>query len=162
MCSRNLLRLNICIRQIDLCRSLIRRLPLQHGNGAGLSVTTAALDFDLDSAAAAAIVDELAVPVVATVTTTPAVVVLPTGGNVVAVGAVSAVGIASRAVSIAQPIKSLGLGANAPNLNKPSPVTVQVGLSASVPQEALSGTGITSVEIGTAFPEQPLGSRGST
>ena len=127
-------------------------------NGAGLSVTTAALDFNLSSAAAAAIVDELAVPVVATVTTTPAVVVFPTGGNVVAVGAVSAVGIASRAVSIAQPIKSIGLGANAPNLNKPSPVTVQVGLSASVPQEALSGTGITSVEIGTAFPEQPLGS----
>ena len=52
----------------------------------------------------------------------------------------------------------IGGGANNPSQSQPGPVTVQAALSASVPREALTGTGITSIEIGTAFPQQSLGS----
>ena len=38
-----------------------------------------------------------------------------------------------------------------------APSTITVGLSASIPQEALNGTGISSIEIGTAFAQQNLG-----
>ena len=51
----------------------------------------------------------------------------------------------------------IGGGANNPSQSQPGPVTVQAALNASVPREALSGTGITSIEIGTAFPQQSLG-----
>jgi hypothetical protein len=38
-----------------------------------------------------------------------------------------------------------------------APTTITVGLSAFIPKEALSGTGISSIEIGTIFPQQDLG-----
>ena len=47
---------------------------------------------------------------------------------------------------------------NNPSQSQPGPVTVQAALNASVPREALTGSGITSIEIGTAFPQQSLGS----
>ncbi len=170
-------------------------------NGAGLSVTTAALEFDMSSNPAASVVDQLTVPVTVTVTTTPTPVKLPTfnattvavnEAGISAAAAQPATGVAVLAQSpanasvapktmdVAAPAKSaamaaaptatisktlatvnlsqlIGSGASAPGQSQLGPVTVQVGLSASIPREALSGTGITGIEIGTAFPQQPLG-----
>jgi hypothetical protein len=205
-------------------------------NGVGLSVTTAALDFDLSSTPAAGVVDQLTVPVLASVTTTPAPVVIPVRGTVLtnlagaaattpaAAGAapttapVSAatvaeagtVALAAPAATVAKAVAAapatpaapaatatgaaaaapaaptatvaaatatvgtapkpiigtatglnlqqiIGSGANTPSTEQPGPVTVQAALTASIPQEALKGTGITSIEIGTAFPQQSLG-----
>lgn len=100
--------------------------------GAGLSVTTAGLAFDMQSSPSATIVDRLSVPVSVTVTTTP--VIVRNGAP-----------LAAR------------IGANQPIHVEPNPVTVQAGLSAFVPNEALSGTGIAGSEIGTPFPQQSLG-----
>jgi hypothetical protein len=109
----------------------------------GFSVMGAGLDFNLSSTPAAPIVDQLAVPVMATVTTTPPTIRVPPPPL--------------RGAGIAELKTAIGSRANLPTPIQQSPVTVQVGLSASVPREALSGTGITSVEIGTAFPQQTLG-----
>jgi hypothetical protein len=40
---------------------------------------------------------------------------------------------------------------------QPSPTSVQAGLTAQIPLEALTGTGINSLEIGMLFPQQSLG-----
>jgi hypothetical protein len=141
--------------------------------GAGLSVTTGALLFDMSSTPAAPAVDQLSVPVLATVTTTPPPVVLPrpTEGTSVrsvpgtaapeavrAPAAAAGGGTIVRSVTGANLLQLIGAGANAPTQAPPGPSTVQVGLTGFIPREALAGTGIISIEIGTAFPEQSLGS----
>ena len=162
-------------------------------SGVGLSVTTAALDFDMSSTPAAGIVDHLAVPVLATVTTTPpAIASFVTGlQRTNATEAESLARAAGAAASAPQPAAatemtrttaanlstqavrtnpisvvsanptatiSIGGAANNPAPVPQSLVTVQIGLIASIPQEALSGTGITGIEIGTRFEQQALGS----
>ena len=156
-------------------------------SGAGLSVMAAALEFDMSSTPAAPVVDQLAVPVLAAVTTTPPPIVLPgQGEGIVARGAVAeaaataapaapapavpAAGVVTgaaastgsssivRTVTGANLQQLIGSAANAPLQIQRGPVTVQVGLGAFIPREALAGTGINSIEIGTSFPEQSLGS----
>ena len=153
-------------------------------SGAGLSVTTAALKFNLSSTPAAPVVDHLGVPVMVTVTTTPAQttgineraatlapVPTPPAANlpvtnlpvtnlpVTAVPPGAVAPAPQKTISVTGPsgipLQVIGGGVVRPT--PPGPVTVQVGLTASIPREALSGTGITSVEIGTAFPQQSLG-----
>ena len=168
-------------------------------NGVGLSVMTAALDFNLSSTPAASMVDQLSVPVLASVTITPAQVVLPTVGTVTSVP-VGVAGVPTAPQHVATPaptataipttpvpthpttvnitaasvvlppkpiigtvigtvpLQSIGAGSNNPSGSQPGPVTIQVALTAFVPREALNGTGITSIEIGTAFPQQAIGS----
>ncbi len=142
-------------------------------NGAGLSVTTAALDFTMHSSAAASLVDRLSVPVLVTVTTTPAPVPPPPGNTAtrlapaepagaLAAGAVSSarinpVGTISRSAGILETPQPVGTGGNATSQPQQNPSSVQLGLNAFVPQEALAGTGIVNLEIGTAFPTQSLG-----
>ena len=119
-------------------------------NGAGLAATLAALDFSLSGhAASTPIVDQLDVPVVVTATTTPAAVILRE----------RAAGQAGPAAghAAAGHGNAIGSAANAPKAATPGPVTIQVGLTASIPREALDGTGISSLEIGTPFPGQALG-----
>jgi hypothetical protein len=126
--------------------------------GAGLSVTTAALDFNMSSTPAASIVDHLAVPVVVTATATPPNVDqrLVTGARA---AALTAVAPPHNIVATGGPaLHVVGSGGNNPSPIQLAPVTLQTGMSAAVPREALDGTGITSIEIGTAFPEQNLGS----
>ena len=137
-------------------------------SGAGLAVTAAALDFNMSSTPATPVVDQLGVPVVVTVTTTPAPVILPSPGNTPAPAGPGSAPLPAG-VNPAIPVRAInvlavrnldqiiGAGGNTPSQSQPAPVTVQVALTASIPREALSGTGITSVEIGTSFPEQSLG-----
>lgn len=156
-------------------------------NGVGLSVTTADLDFDLSSTPSASVVDQLSVPVLATVTTTPSPVVIPNPTRPglfntarAQAGAVAPVPVGPGPV---QPVPNppvgpvpvapkppvigtitpinlqqiIGTVANNPSQNQPGPMTVQVSLDAFIPREALAGTGITNIEIGTLFPQQDLG-----
>lgn len=119
--------------------------------GIGLATTAAALDFTRSAPAAnAPIVDKLVVPVVAMVTTTPADVTQPVQQE-----EHSQLDVANNTFVRLQQI--IGAGGNVPKGTRPGPVTVQVGLAASIPREALDGTGISSIESGTAFPEQSLG-----
>jgi len=131
--------------------------------GAGLSVTTAALNFDLSSTPAAAIVDHLALPVVVTVTTTPQTVVIPSvsvarvaqpavsaaaaplAGTVTTAAAANAAAAQTaaaaappRTISVAgsaggKLLQVVGSGANDPSQTQLAPVTVQAGMSASAP-----------------------------
>ncbi|MBS1854108.1 MAG: hypothetical protein JST11_01990 [Acidobacteria bacterium] len=144
-------------------------------SGAGLSVTSAALKFNMSSTPAAPVVDQLSVPVMVTATTTPVptdsikskaapappaslkpVPDLPSAA--ILPGAV--VDHPQQTISVSGPgganLQIIGGGIVWPP--PPGPVTVQAGLTASIPREVLAGTGITSVEIGTAFPRQNLGS----
>jgi hypothetical protein len=138
-------------------------------SGAGLAVTAAALDFNMSSTPAAPAVDQLGVPVVVTATTTPPPpVILPSQGKALAPAGPGAAplpvavnpAIPARAIDILA-VRNLeqiiGSGSNNPSQSQPAPVTVQVALTASMPREVLIGTGITTVEIGTSFPEQSLG-----
>jgi len=121
--------------------------------GVGLAVTAAALDFTLSSKAAnggAPIVDKLEVPVVVTVTTKPNVIIFRANQ-------VDRSRIAVADNGLARLEQVIGSGGNTRRPIIPGPVTIQAGLTASIPREALEGTGISSLEIGTAFPEQPLG-----
>ena len=144
-------------------------------SGAGLAVTAAALDFALSSAPAGPIVDHLAVPVLVTVTTTPPVpapvpvLAASRPAEVVARAATPAAAIPGAAVAPPRAIsvsgatgtglqQVIGAGAKAPSPVQLAPVTVQAGLTAAIPREALDGTGIASVQIGTNFPQQNLGS----
>ncbi len=106
----------------------------------GLGVTTAALSFDMSSTPAP-IVDQLDVPVLATVTTTPDRQ-RPRARR--------------KPLRLELPDRLIGAAANG-GVEPPSPVTVQAGLEAFVPRECLDGTGITGIELGTAFPRQSLG-----
>lgn len=144
-------------------------------SGAGLSVTTAALNFNLSSTPAAPVVDQLAVPVMVTVTTTPARTDVGINRRAATLAPVPTIPIATppvialppgavstapqKTISVTGPagasLQIIGGGIQHPT--PPGPVTVQAGLTASIPREALSGTGITNVEIGTAFPQQSLG-----
>ena len=112
---------------------------------AGLAVQTASLDIQPSSPPTASILDHLTVPVSVTVVTTPPPIIFPPPR--IALESTAAVGTSAttRVVESASFIKQLG------------PSSVQLGLSASIPEEALSGTGILTVEIGTKFPQQSLG-----
>ena len=66
-----------------------------------------------------------------------------------------------RSVTGANPQQLIGGGSVTPNQPPPGPSTVQVGLNAFIPREALVGTGITSIELGTSFPVQSLGAGGT-
>jgi hypothetical protein len=134
-------------------------------NGSGLSVTTAALDFAM-SPTASGVVDNLAVPLLATVTTTPNQptlldanqVTLSFVGTADAVEAVAArPTAASSSFRSATPIQSIGAAGNTSSPVPSGPTTVQVPLEATIPECVLAVTGITGVEIGTALPEQDLG-----
>ncbi len=122
-------------------------------DGVGLSVTTAALEFVMSGGGAATVVNQLAVPVLATVTTTPQRIVIPDPVRVDAV----AVKPVSGTVATVIPLQSIGLGANTPSQAQLSPTTIQVPLTATVPQAVLAATGIGGIEIGTAFPQQTIG-----
>jgi hypothetical protein len=114
-------------------------------NGAGLAVTAAALDVNLSGhAASGPIVNQLDIPVLASVTTTP-------------VPPVSYEHEAERPGPGGDQEQPIGSAANAATMIRPGPVTVQAALTASIPREALDGTGITNLEIGTPFPGQALG-----
>lgn len=151
-------------------------------SGAGLSVTTAALNFAMSSSSAASVVNQLTVPVVATVTTTPPKIVIPENpvdrANIPgAVQQSSAAGSKTAFVAQARPaavatapgksisqtlntgtvLQNIGTGANNPTTTQLAPVTVEVSLQASIPREALSNTGINAIEAGTIFFQQELG-----
>jgi hypothetical protein len=158
----------------------------------GLSVMSAALQFDLSSNPVAGLADQLTVPISATVTTTPAsqapvlapapapaqAPLQPAGINGVLVNpvrpplnvltAASAVGVVSTAARQIPPgitsqfqvlpaLLPVGQAGNTPVETPATPSFVQTGLTGFVPVEALVGTGITTIPIGTAFPTQPLG-----
>jgi hypothetical protein len=140
-------------------------------NGAGLSVTTAALDFNMSSTPAAPVVDQLTIPLVATVTTAPPTITIPQSPVGIAQSPIPKASTAARSAAIATApgktitqtlssatlLQTIGAGANTPTQTQLAPVTIEVALDASIPREALSGTGITSVEIGTTFFQQSLG-----
>ena len=130
----------------------------QTANGVGLSVTTAALEFTMSSSGRSPLVNQLSLPVLATVTTTPGRILIPVEGPLegdVALRSVQAtVGGSLTASNILQPI---GGNANNPSPAQLSPKTTQIPLTATVPQVVLAATGVTSLEIGTAFPEQHVG-----
>ena len=159
-------------------------------SGAGFSVTTAALEFNMNSTPTTQVVNQLAVPVLATVTTTPPPVQVSSSPAGVAVNTTAAARAASvapavaatsaapaatavaaavstanpsivRSVTGANPQQLIGGGSVTPNQPPPGPSTVQVGLNAFIPREALVGTGITSIELGTSFPVQSLGAGGT-
>ena len=164
--------------------------------GAGLSVTDAGLNFDMTSTPAAGVVDQLTVPIVATITTTPPIFRIPIDTGI-AVGVVAQpaaevapklpvetaappaaaapptvvappsavapppavnkpIGVVTNLPTIL-PGVNIGTTANNPILLQQNPIVVQVGLNAFIPQEALTGTGITNIEIGTTFAQQSLG-----
>jgi len=127
----------------DLARTLKRAIA---AGDTGFTVTTGALEFNPSPASAAAIADHLAVPVAATITTTPPVIQIPQPVGGILTGKFSP-----------SLLQIIGGGANNPQPVQLSPSTFHTGLTAFVPQEALSGTGILSIEIGTAFAQQPLG-----
>jgi len=135
------------------------------GNGVGLSVTTAALDFQMSSAAGSTVVNQLSVPVLATVTTTPPPIHLPVqnpvvqaaGPTVVEPAAATAPTVIAK-VPVLKNLPVVGGGANTPTTTQAAPQTIQVPLTATIPQAVLAATGIGSIEIGTAFPVQSLGS----
>ena len=139
----------------DLLASMLEDAIAAQGtaNGAGLSVTTAALDFTMSSTPAATVVQRLSVPVLATVTTTPGQILIPDRGIQAA-----EVAPGQPAVATATVLENIGSGGNVPSRAQLSPTTIQVPLTATVPQAALAGTGISSIEIGTAFPQQTIGS----
>ena len=172
------------------------------GAAPGLSVMSAALQFDMSSDPAAGLAAQLTVPVSATVTTTP-VSQTPTatptptptpapvagGGDVVVkptpvkpiplpiepirppVNALNAARPADDIVAAASRIPPgltsqfpiypvllpVGQAGNTAASAPPVPSFVQTELAGFVPVEALAGTGITTIPIGTAFPIQPLG-----
>ncbi|MGA3005035.1 MAG: hypothetical protein ABSE20_25275, partial [Acetobacteraceae bacterium] len=132
-------------------------------SGAGLSVTSAALHFNPSPSTAAQIVDNLAVPVLLTVTTAPPArqpireVAVASGTALAANVAVSANISLNNSVGSGQQ-QIIGAAANTATPPQLAPVTVQVGLSASIPREALAGTGISTIETGTLFQTQSIGS----
>ena len=127
-------------------------------NGAGLSITDAGLNFDMTSTPAAGVVDQLTVPIVATITTTPPVFRVPIDNGIANVQEVAAKPAAEAAAAppptVAPPLAvnkpvgvitkiptvlpgvSIGNTANNPILLKQNPIVVQVGLNAFIPQEA--------------------------
>jgi hypothetical protein len=124
-------------------------------NGAGLSVTTAALDFVLSGGTISTVVNELSVPVLATVTTTPPRIII-TPPKATKESAVEAHPISG--VSTITHLVPIGAGASSPGPVQLSPTTIEVPLTATIPQQVLAATNVGSVEIGTAFPEQTIGS----
>ena len=125
-------------------------------DGVGLSVTTAALDFTMSSTGGSTVVNQLWVPVLATVTTTPAEIVIP--GQVI-IGAralanpVGAVG----GVEVVRALQPIGSGGNQPSREQLTPTTIQVPLTATVPQSVLAVASLSNIEIGTDFPQQAIG-----
>ena len=172
------------------------------GAAPGLSVMSAALQFDMSSNPVAGLANQLTVPVSATVTTTPVSHTPPPepepvnggkGGGVVVepkptslsvkplpepiepirppVNVLTATRATGDVVDAARQIPPgitakfpalpvllpVGQAGNTPTDAPPTPSFVQTELAGFVPVEALAGTGITTIPIGTAFPIQPLG-----
>jgi hypothetical protein len=123
--------------------------------GVGLSVTSAALDFTMNSAAATTLVNQLSVPVLATVTTTPPRILIPEPLSFQAKSV--PVEPINTTLLTSTPLESIGSLANVPLTPQLGPTTVQVPLLATVPKAVLAGTGISAIEIGTVFPQQSIG-----
>ena len=152
------------------------------GEAAGLSVmaSRAQPKFDMSSNPSGGITDQLTVPVTVTATTTPqsfaaaAAAQPPSSGS----GTAHATAVSGPTntfspvladAAVRQPISIIsripvgpvqlpvGQEGNTPTVVPASPSIVQVELDAFIPVEALLGTGISSLPIGTAFFAQPLG-----
>jgi hypothetical protein len=54
-------------------------------------------------------------------------------------------------------LQGIGTGGTTPSQAQLSPTTIQVPLNATVPQVALAATNVSSIELGTAFPQQTIG-----
>jgi len=113
---------------------------------AGLAVQTAALDFNLTSTPTGPILDHLTVPVSVTVVTTPPPIYIP----------IRRLDDLKSTTAASVKVPTIGVD-SAAYITQLGPSTVQLGLNASIPVEALAGTGITTIEIGTRFLQQPLG-----
>jgi hypothetical protein len=168
---------------------------------AGLSVMSATLDISMSSNPSAGLTNQLTVPIVATVTTTPVEIVIPTRPGLAARGPTTAVATSGAAVSAAaagskptatgaapgttagttasatttstsgaarvtgitsrfnggEMLIPIGQNGNNPTTTPPTPSQVKVEMDAFIPVEALAGTGIIDIPIGTAFPAQSLG-----
>jgi hypothetical protein len=105
--------------------------------------------------AAATVVNQLSVPVLVTVTTTPERILIPKP-LVEREDAVELKPVSGTVPTVAL-LQSIGSSANAPSQAQLSPTTIQVPMTATVPQAALAATGIGSIEIGAAFPQQTIG-----
>lgn len=178
----------------DRLQSMITDAGNYNGAGAppGLSVMSAALEFDMSSNPPAGITDQLTVRVTTTVTTTPPPTTVPPtsggGGGAPGQAAVPAtatrrrtapgrataasatdgaattgaaagelpIGIISK-LPVEIGLFPVGQGGNTPSTTTPPPSILQVELDAFIPIEALQGTGISTVPIGTTFRAQPLG-----
>jgi hypothetical protein len=147
------------------------------GVAPGLSVMSAALQFDMSSKPVAGLANQLTIPVSVTVTTTPeaaGAVVAPAPAPVNAIGLPrnvvtaplatdSAIAAARRVPGIVSqfpvgPIPlPVGQSGNTPTPTPTAPSTVQTELEAFVPVEALTGTSIATLPIGTVFATQALG-----
>ena len=157
-------------------------------SGGALAVTTAALSFDMSSSPASSLAGDLNVPVTLDVTIAPPVddggggdqgdggdggdgdeagdggdAQPADGGDPAASHPVErALDIEPIGV-IRAPILGIPIGTGANQTTPPAPTTVtrQLGIEAYIPQEALAGTGISSIESGTVFPPQSLGDWGA-
>ncbi|WP_434667423.1 hypothetical protein P5W99_38965 [Paraburkholderia sp. A3BS-1L] len=145
------------------------------GVAPGLSVMSAALQFDMSSSPVAGLTDQLTTRVSVRVTTTPTQAPAPAPAPVTPVrpplNSVTAARTTADAVEAARrvppgivskfpvgPIQlPVGQSGNNPTPAPATPSTVQTELDGFVPVEALVGTGITTIPIGTAFNMQPLG-----
>jgi hypothetical protein len=127
-------------------------------NGVGLSVTSAALDFVMSASGGATVVNELSVPVLATVTTTPQRIIIPDPVRFTEAAVTTHPVTGVSTITNLQPI---GAGGSAPSLAQLSPTSVELQLTATVPQAALAPTNITSIELSTVFPLQTIGSGGA-
>jgi hypothetical protein len=113
-------------------------IPQQDASsGGGLNAMTGALLFNMNSPSTGSVMADLVVPVTATVTTTPPPIPFPRRQD--------------------RQVTTVGAAANTPSVFARNPVTTEIGLQAQIPREALSGTGITSVELGTRLAQQGLG-----
>lgn len=147
------------------------------GSGVGLSVTTAALDFAMSSSAVSTVANQLTIPILATVTTTPpqsagqVPTQTPASASATTKPSAAASTRGTRAgivkpgrgrlvegtIPTIQAYPPIGAQGNAPSPDQPGPTTVQVALAAVIPQAALGPTDIGNIEIGTVFPTQSLG-----
>jgi hypothetical protein len=128
--------------------------------GAGVGATTAKLNFNLSSQQSSDVVTELSVPIAATLTTIPPEILIPRiirPPNDVAFPTTprtrASFTATSPSVIPVRPIITGGIPFRRPG----TPTTVQASLNASVPREALDGTGILSLDTDTPFPAHSLG-----
>ena len=110
------------------------------------------------------IVNQLSVPVLATVTTTRRATIQHPRAGGLGSGRQSPPAVPSRRTADGDGSRSspepaaVGGQRQHPDHATAAPQTIQVPLTATMPQAALAATGIGSIEIGTAFPVQSIGS----